>query len=372
LRDRLDMAEHVVVAGGGVGALEGLLALQSLAGDRVRVSVLTPARYLSYRALSVAEPFGADPPPRYAWEEIARDRGVRWIPDALTRVRDEARELDTRDGPPLAYDALLLALGARPLSALPGALAFGGPRDVLPVMDAIAALAPGRRHSIAFVAVAGIGWTLPLYELALMTAVDGRRRGLDLAIELVTRESEPLGVFGREASAAVAHRLQDAGVHLRTGTFATEFAEGRLWLELEGPLEADLVIALPRLVGPGLPGVPHDEQGFVPVDTYGRVRGVESVWAVGDMTTRPVKQGGLAAQQADVAAADIAATVAGAAVAVRPYKPKLRGKLLTGAEPVYLERRPHAPPESEASHEFLWWPPHKIAGRHLGSYLASF
>ena len=116
------MDEHVVIAGGGVGALEGLLALQSLAGDRVRISVLTPARYLSYRALSVVEPFGADPAPRYAGEEIARDRGVRWIPDALTGVRAEARELDTLDGPPVRYDALLRALGARPLAALPGAI----------------------------------------------------------------------------------------------------------------------------------------------------------------------------------------------------------------------------------------------------------
>lgn len=365
------MDEHIVIAGGGVGALEALLALQSLVGDRVRISILTPARYLSYRALSVAEPFGADPAPRYSWPQIVRDRHVRWIPDALTAVRADACEIDTNDGPPVSYDALLLALGARPVAALPGALAFAGPRDVLPVMDAIADLRPGRRHAIVFVALAGTGWTLPLYELALMTAANGRRRGLDLTIELVTRESAPLGVFGREASAAVAHRLADAGVHVRTGAFATEFAEGRLWLELEGPLDADLVVALPHLTGPRVSGLPHDEQGFVPVDAYGRVRGVESVWAVGDMTTRPLKQGGLAAQQADVAAADIAATVAGATVEVRRYKPKLQGKLLTGAAPLYLERRPHAPPDSEASDDFLWWPPHKIVGRHLGPYLAS-
>jgi sulfide:quinone oxidoreductase len=89
------------------------------------------------------------------------------------------------------------------------------------------------------------------------------------------------------------------------------------------------------------------------------------------MTTRPLKQGGLASQQADIAAADIAATVAGAPVEVRPFEPKLQGKLLTGAEPVFLERRPHAPPESEASDAFLWWPPHKVAGRYLAPDLAS-
>ena len=73
------MTPHVVIAGGGVGALEGLLALQSLAGERIHVSVLTAARHLTYRALSVAEPFGGKPAPRYDWERITQDRGVRWI-----------------------------------------------------------------------------------------------------------------------------------------------------------------------------------------------------------------------------------------------------------------------------------------------------
>ena len=365
------MIPHVVIAGGGVGALEGMLALQSHAGDRVRISVLTATRYLTYRALSVAEPFGADPAPRFDWEHITRDRGVRWIQDVVAGVRPDAHQLDTRDGPPIPYDALLLSLGARPEPALPGAIPFAGPRDVIAVADAIDALTPGRPHTIAFVAATGTAWTLPLYELALMTAEHGRKRGLDLAIELVTRESAPLGIFGADASAAVARRLEDVGVRLRTGTFAKEFADGKLWLELEGPLDVDLVIALPPLSGPHLAGLADELDGFVPVDHFGRVRAIDRVWAVGDMTSRPLKQGGLTAQQADVAAADIAKEVAGAAIDVRPYEPKLRGLLLTGGDPVYLERRPHAPPASEASDAFLWWPPHKVVGRHLGPYLES-
>jgi sulfide:quinone oxidoreductase len=365
------MAAHIVVAGGGVGALEGVLALQALAGDRVRISVLTPGRHLTYRALSVAEPFGAGPAPRFEWEEIARDRGVRWIPDALTCVRPDERELDTRDGPAVPYDALLLAVGALPSPALPGALEFAGPRDVVAFMDAIDALPPGRSHSIAFVAGAETAWTLPLYELALMTAASGRDRGLDLAIVLVTPESEPLEIFGRAASAAVAQELDDAGVSLRTGTRALEVADGLLRLEREGELEADLVVALPRLTGPAVPGLPCDDEGFVPVDAYCRVRGVERVWAAGDVTRGRLKQGGLAAQQADVAAAGIAATIAGADVEVRPYNPRLQGKLLTGAEPLFLERRPSAPPSSQASATFLWWPARKVVGRRLGPYLES-
>src|SRR5829696_8028023 len=190
------MDPHVVIAGGGIGALEGLLALQKLAVDPVRVSVLTAARHLTYRALSVAEPFGGDPAPRYDWQFIARDRGVGWIPDMLEAVRLDDRKLITRDGPPVHYDALLLALGAQPRVAVPGALTFSGPRDVAAVRDALEALDRGRRHVIAFVAGAGVAWTLPLYELALMTAEYGRREGLDLRIELVTREADPLDLFG--------------------------------------------------------------------------------------------------------------------------------------------------------------------------------
>jgi len=248
------MPEHVVIAGGGVGALEGMLALQHLAPDSVDISVLTAARHVTYRALSVAEPFGGEPAPRYDWEQITHDRGVRWIPDVVQAVRPRARELDTRDGPPVGYDALLLALGARPEPALPGAITFAGPRDVLEIREAIEALAPGGRHEILFVAPAGVAWTLPLYELALMTAQYGRRAGLDLRLEVVTRESDPLGVFGGAASAAVADRLAAAGIGLRTGAFAQEYAEAKLWLELEGPLDADLVIALPRLHGPAARG----------------------------------------------------------------------------------------------------------------------
>jgi sulfide:quinone oxidoreductase len=368
-REGAGMTPHVVIAGGGVGALEGLLALQALADDRVHISVLTAARHLTYRPWSVAEPFGSAPAPRYDWEQIARDRGVRWIPDLLEAVRPIARELDTRDGPPIPYDALLLAVGARPEPALAGAITFAGPRDVLAVRETIEALEPGRPHAIAFVAMAGTAWTLPLYELALMTAEHGRRRGLDLAIEVISTESAPLGVFGAEARAAVRRRLSDAGVCIRSATFPTEYADGKLWLELEGPLDMDLVIALPHLRGAQLAGLPHESGGFVPVDRYGRVRGVDRVWAVGDMTTRPLKQGGLATQQADVAAADIAAQIAGGDTEVHPYQPILQGMLLTGADPLYLQRDPHATLTSEGSSQPLWEPPQKVVGAHLGPYL---
>ena len=73
------------------------------------------------------------------------------------------------------------------------------------------------------------------------------------------------------------------------------------------PVQAERIVSLPRLVGPWIGGLPHDGQGFLATDAHGAVLGVEAVWAAGDGTAFPLKQGGLAAQQAGAAAAAIAA-----------------------------------------------------------------
>jgi sulfide:quinone oxidoreductase len=73
------------------------------------------------------------------------------------------------------------------------------------------------------------------------------------------------------------------------------------------------VIALARLQGPRIAGLPADADGFFPVDPHGRVTGARDVFAAGDATAGPIKLGGLAAQEADAAAA--AETIAAEAVA---------------------------------------------------------
>ena len=102
------------------------------------------------------------------------------------------------------------------------------------------------------------------------------------------------------------------------------------------------------------------------------MRGVEDVYAVGDATAFPVKQGGIATQQADVAAEAVAA-LAGAAVEPQPFRPILRALLLTGRTPTYLtnELRGGQGDASVVASEPPWWPPTKIAGRYLGPYLAT-
>jgi sulfide:quinone oxidoreductase len=99
------------------------------------------------------------------------------------------------------------------------------------------------------------------------------------------------------------------------------------------------------------------------------VHGVEDVYAAGDATAFPVKQGGIACEQADAAAEAIAAR-AGAPVEPAPFTPVLRGMLLTERWARFL-RRETVGGAAEAADHALWWPPAKIAGRYLGPFLAT-
>jgi sulfide:quinone oxidoreductase len=76
-----------------------------------------------------------------------------------------------------------------------------------------------------------------------------------------------------------------------------------------------------------------------------------------------------AAQQAD-AAAEATAAAAGAEITPTPFKPVLRGLLLTGLTPRFM-RAEVGSHESELDTEPLWWPSGKIVGRHLAPFLAS-
>jgi sulfide:quinone oxidoreductase len=99
------------------------------------------------------------------------------------------------------------------------------------------------------------------------------------------------------------------------------------------------------------------------------VAGLDDCYAAGDGTDFPIKQGGLAAQQADAVAEHVAARY-GAPVEPAPFTPVLRGMLLTGATPRFLSASlGHRPEEGATSSQPLWWPATKIAGRYLAPYL---
>ena len=214
-----------------------------------------------------------------------------------------------------------------------------------------------------------MGWPLPLYEIALMTQRRAAQRRIDAKIALITPEPAPLAIFG-PAPAAVAELLRARGIELFTSSTVREIGPGGIKLSpgdrALGPAEA---VALPEMEGPAIQGLPSDERGFIPVDDHARVKGIDGVYAAGDGTNFPIKQGGIATQQADAAAAHIAHAL-GAASVPEAFRPVLRGKLLTGDESISMSAeiaggggQPGGLPGCPR------WPPHKIAARYLSPLL---
>jgi sulfide:quinone oxidoreductase len=370
---------EVVVAGGGVAALEAMLALHDIAGRQVRLTLMAPGTEFLNRPASVAAPFGLGGPGRVPYAQVARQCNAELRSGMLAAVAPDEQVLVTGDAERVPYDVLLVAVGARAALGVPGAQVFAGPQDVPMLTAALDAVERGELRSLLFGATPGVAWTLPLYELAIMAAVDLRDRGAaGASITVVTPEEQPLHLFGAEASDAVGELLRARGIRLVHGRIQA-IQDGTATLADGTTVAADRAIVLPPLQGPWIEGLRHDEHGFIPVDMHGRVAGADAVYAAGDATAFPVKQGGLATQQADAAAAAIAADL-GLRADPPPFRPVLRGLLLTGGAPLYLRAELHKGGTSgsrrvamrgDVSTRALWWPPGKVAGRYLAPFLAT-
>jgi len=359
----------VLIVGGGVAALELLLALRVLAGGAVAITVLSPEPTLTPRAMTVAEPFERGGAQSYDWAQIADDQNAHLVLDRLVAVDTAQRIVLTHDGRRLPYDILAVATGARRVEPFAGALTFGASDQAAATLHQIVAesVMP-EPASIAFALPSPSIWPLPLYELALLTAQELREYGSTAAVRIVTPEQYPLELFGPAARDAVTPMLEALGIELVARAQPRDVVARGLRLETGELIAADHVVTLGDIVARRIVGLPIDRAGFVPVDLHGRVAGESAVYAAGEATSFPLRQGGLATQQADAVAEAIAAAC-GAPDAAAPFRPVLRGRMLTSGAPLYLQSR--ASGESLASTHALWSPPEKIAGRYLAPYLAT-
>lgn len=366
-------ALRVVVAGAGFAALEALAALHELAEERVAVTIVSPTRQFAYRPAAPAAAFGDAEVQSFDIAGIAADLGATSRFDAIEAVVAGAHRVRTSSGGYIEYDALVLAAGARRRAAVPGALTFRHEQDVDQVREVFRRASRGAVRSVAFVVPSGTTWSLPAYELALDAATWRDRHAPGLRIALVTAERSPLAVLGDVASAAVARVVREARVDLFTDTRARGLSRDKLTLEGHA-IDVDAAIATPRLEGVRFRGVPSDYSGFAVTDALGAVDGLDDVYAVGDLSGYPIKQGGLAAQEADAVASALAAQ-AGASVAVKPPTRTLRVRVSGVEEPLFLtaeldSRGRPRPGTSTVETVPPWWPPAKVYARHLSPYLA--
>src|SRR6266540_1626122 len=222
---------RVLIAGGGVAALEATLALRALADERVAITLVAPESDFVYRPLAVAEPFRVGEVRRFPLRPLVHAAGGELRQGRVTAVDPERRVVVTEEQEELRYEVLLLALGAVAREALAGPLTFRGPEDGPALAALLERGVEGQLRSLAFALPAGVTWPLPLYELALLTWTYFTERGtMGVELTLVTPEEAPLGLFGARASEAIRELLETRGIALHLRATPVSFEEGVLRL----------------------------------------------------------------------------------------------------------------------------------------------
>lgn len=331
---------RVLIVGGGVAGLEAAFALRELGGDQFQTTIMAPTDELVLRPMAVGEPFSSSWAQRYRLDDLAAQAGADLVHDALAWVDTKRGLAHAGSGAAFGFDALLLAAGARAQSAYAHTTTVNADRMDDELRGLVKDIEEGYVGDLAIIVPAPMPWPLPAYELALMCSERAWDMQTQVAITLFTPEERPLALFGMATSQALSELLSERGVRVVAGAYCEVPRARSIIVHPGGRLfTAERILALPALYGPHVPGLPQDGSGFVPVDEFGRVRGVENVWAAGDATDFAIKHGGIAAQLADTAAQSIAAEF-GVGSPPEPFAPVLEGVLLTGGTPRYMRARP--------------------------------
>lgn len=362
----------VLIAGGGVAALEAAFAMRDLAGDRAAVTVLSNSKDFVYRPLSIGEPFNRSHAEHYGIAGLTAVAGAQLVRGTLAHVDVEQRVARTSDGAELTYDALVVATGATAEPAFEHATQFDDARIDELLHGLVQDVEEGYVRRLAIVLPAPLPWPFPGYELALMASERAWDVQTELDITLLTPERMPLEVFGNQVSRSVSELLAERRIKVVTSAYCEIPQSQKVVVHPGGrTLHANRIVALPRLRGPAVDGLTSDGGGFLPVNEFGQVRDAPRVWAAGDATDVPIKHGGVAAQLADVVAHSIA-KAAGAPVQPRAFSPYVEGVLMTGGTPRYLRAQPAWPGpagESVFTHVPHELSPPKIAAHYLAPHL---
>jgi NADH dehydrogenase len=335
------MAWNVVIAGGGFGGaaaaheLERVMPKQSARlalVNETNFALYTP--FLPEAAAGTLEPRHVVTPLREMLKRTYLRIGavVGHDPERKTvTLRAKYGETET-----MPYDQLLLALGSTSrVLPVPGlaqhAVGFKSLADAIflrnhvveTLEEANATEDPRRREELLTYVFVGGGYA-GLEALAELQdfAADAmdcypRARLHGMRWVLVEASDRVLPEIDRELADYALRELRGRGIDIRLQTTLEEVGPDTARLSSGEVLPTRTVVwtagvkAQPILAELNLP---LDERGRVPVDSYLRVQGMDSVWAIGDCAAAPDPRGGIcpptaqhAVRQGPVAARNIAA-----------------------------------------------------------------
>jgi NADH:quinone reductase (non-electrogenic) len=335
------MAWNVVIAGGGFGGamaareLERIMPRQS-----TRLVLVNDANFMLYTPF-LPEAAAGTLEPRHVVTPLREILSRTYLRLGSVAAHDPAAktvELRTREGDveQLPYDQLLVALGSvSRVLPVPGlsahAIGFKSLADaiwlrnhLIETLEAANASEDAARRDelLTYVFVgggyAGLEALAELQDFAA-DAIESypRARLHGMRWVLVEASDRVLPEIDAELADYALRELRGRGIDVRLGTTLEEVRADSARISTGEGLPTRTVVWTAGVAPhPSLRqlSLPLDERGRVPVDDHLRVKGLDSVWAIGDCAAAPDPRGGLcpptaqhAVRQGPVAARNIAA-----------------------------------------------------------------
>ena len=358
------MANILILGGGFAGVMAAERLARALDPAEHQLTLVSRSRRFTFYPALVRLAFGECEPDDISYDlrEAMRERGVRFVEGTVARV-DPARHRVTVTGNDfageLAYDYLVYALGRRlateqvkgffehahHLLGVEAAQRFGEAVRNFRGGHAVLGSSPGARLEV------------PVYEAAFALARKVEEKGMPARITLLSPDYPAEHPGGGELADALRPALERHHIETLGGFPVAEVEAGLVRARDGREVEYDLLMLVPpfegtsALAGTGL----VDDDGFVRVDHTMRVLGAEGMYAAGDAVyfSGP-KMGHMAVRQAEVAAENIAAALAGRGPAAA-YEHEMRLVVDAGGrDSVFLRKRLWDESEKSVSWGLFW------------------
>ena len=319
--------QTMLVLGGGVGGLVSAVELRKkLPRDHRVVLVDREQRYLFDPSLLWLMTGGRTPKAITRPLDRLRKKGIEVVTGEIERIDPDQRRVSV-DGAELEGEYLMVSLGAEYAPEMIPGLAEAGHNfySLAGAEDLRDALREFRGGRLVVLTAAPV-YKCPAapYEAAMLLEYDRRKRKVrdDAQIDLYAAEPGPMGVAGPKVSAGVREMVEGKGIAYHPEHQVERVDPGAKRINFANGTDAgfDLLAYVPPHRAPRVvreSGLAN-ESGWIPVDRHSLETSFPRVYAIGDVTSIPLKLGKplpkagvFAHAEAEVVAANIARAVTG-------------------------------------------------------------